>query len=341
VQIFNGLLFPKSFYWKWNPSLRNHCHKISSFEKNQPTKSTALDTLKTILYFSLFNYPLKLEEICNFSITKDCETIRKNLDELVAQNVIIKVDDYYMVDANQSHIEKRKQGNLMAVAALVKAQQKALLISKFPFVEAVGVSGSLSKGYYDSKSDIDFFVITRPGRLWICRTFLMLYKKIFLFNSRKYFCINYFMSSGNLEVEEKNRFTATEIKTLIPFQGKTAFAAFYKKNEWVSDVFGQFDPNLSTTEEIRKLPIIRIIERILETKSGNWLDSCFKSVTVTFWKMKFKEMAHDDFKIALKSTKNISKHHPLNFQKKVISSLNEKYEEIKKNHNIELQKEYV
>ncbi|MFT3793549.1 nucleotidyltransferase domain-containing protein [Flavobacterium sp.] len=300
-----------------------------------------MDTLKTILYFSIFNYPLKLEEICNFSLTKDCETTRRHLDELVAQNVIVKVDDYYMVDANLSHIERRKKGNLMAVQALVKAQQKAKLISKFPFVEAVGVSGSLSKGYYDSNSDIDFFVITKPNKLWLCRTFLMLYKKLFLLNSRKYFCINYFMSSGNLEVEEKNRFTATEIKTLIPFQGKSAFAEFYRKNEWVSEVFGQFKPNLDTTEEIRKLPMVKIIERLLDTRSGNWLDNCFKKITVTFWQFKFNEMTHDDFKIALKSTKNISKHHPLNFQKKVIGSLNEKYEEIRKNHNIVLQKEYV
>lgn len=300
-----------------------------------------MDTLKTILYFSIFNYPLKLEEICNFSLTKDCETTRKHLDELVAQNVIIKVDDYYMVEANLNHIEKRKKGNLMAVQALVKAQQKALLISKFPFVEAVGVSGSLSKGYYDHNSDIDFFVITKPNKLWLCRTFLMLYKKIFLLNSRKYFCINYFMSSANLEVEEKNRFTATEIKTLIPFQGKTVFAEFYKKNTWVTNVFGEFKPPLDTTPEIKKPSVIKFTERILTTWSGNLLDSCFKTVTVSFWKMKFKEMAHDDFKIALKSTKNISKHHPLNFQKKVIATLNQKYEEIQKNHNIELQKEYV
>lgn len=300
-----------------------------------------MDTLKTILYFSIFNYPLKLEEICNFSLTKDCETTRKHLEELVAQNVIIKVDDYYMVDSNRNHIEKRKQGNLMAEQALIKAQQKAQLISKFPFVEAVGVSGSLSKGYYDHNSDIDFFVITKPNKLWLCRTFLMLYKKIFLLNSRKYFCINYFMSSGNLEVEERNRFTATEIKTLIPFQGKSVFATFYNKNSWVSDIFGEFKPKLDATPEISKPAAVRILERILDSWSGNLLDNCFKKITVTFWKMKFKEMAHDDFKIALKSTKNISKHHPLNFQKKVIGTLNQKYEEIKKNHNIELQKEYV
>lgn len=327
-------------------TLRNHSGNIPSLKRTVSNETgflnnTGLDTLKTILYFSIFNYPLKLEEICNFSISKDKEAVRKDLEELVSQKIIIKCDDYYLMDANLANIEKRKKGNQMAETAMVKAQQKAKLISRFPFVEAVGVSGSLSKGYYDSNSDIDFFVITKPNKLWICRTFLMLYKKIFLMNSRKYFCINYFMSSGNLEVDEKNRFTATEIKTLIPFQGKAAFAEFYKKNAWVSEVFGEFNPNLDTTAEIRKPRVVKFIENILDTKSGNWLDSCFKSITVSFWKMKFKEMAHDDFKIALKSTKNISKHHPLNFQKKVISSLNQKYEEVKKNHNIELQKEYV
>ena len=52
-------------------------------------------------------------------------------------------------------------------------------------------------------------------------------------------------------------------------------------------------------------------------------------------------MAQEDFKVALKSNSDVSKHHPLNFQKKVIAALNEKYEEISRNHNIELPKEYV
>ena len=300
-----------------------------------------MDTLKTILYFSIFNYPLKLEEICNFSVSKDRAIVQKDLDGLVAQNVIIKSDDFYLVDSNLANIEKRKKGNQMAATALIKAKERARFIAGFPFVEAVGVSGSLSKGYYDSNSDIDFFVITKPNKLWLCRTFLMLYKKIFLLNSRKYFCINYFMSTANLEVEEKNRFTATEIRTLIPYQGKVAFAEFYRKNEWISEVFGAFAPNLNETEDTRKLKIVKIIEQLLTSKHGSLLDATFRKITVTFWKMKFKQMTHDDFTIALKSTKQVSKHHPLNFQKKVITKLNEKYEEIKKNHNIELQKEYV
>src|SRR4029453_8923510 len=90
------------------------------------------------------------------------------------------------------------------------------LIASFPYVRCVCISGSLSKKYFDDTTDIDFFVITKPGRLWVCRTFLILFKKLFLLNSKKYFCINYFIDSDNLEIPDQNIFTATELTTLIP-----------------------------------------------------------------------------------------------------------------------------
>ncbi len=300
-----------------------------------------MEALKTILYFSIFNYPLKLDEICNFSTTKNKDLIRKDLDDLVSRQIIVKVDDFYLTGHNHNQIQKRLKGNRMAVDAMRKAKKRARFIAKFPFVEAVGVSGSLSKGYYDQDSDIDFFVITKPNKVWICRTLLMLYKKLFLLNSRKYFCINYFMSIGNLEVQEKNRFTATEIKTLIPFHGKKGFEEFYRKNEWVSGIFAEFVPKLETIETISKPKPICLVENVLDNKAGDLLDTLFKNITVRFWKIKFNQMPHDEFKVALKSTKSVSKHHPLNFQKKVITALNEKYEQIEREHNIELPKEYV
>jgi hypothetical protein len=41
----------------------------------------------------------------------------------------------------------------------------------------------------------------------------------------------------------------------------------------------------------------------------------------------------------MKSTKNISKHHPLNFQHKVIDRLNTRYDELREKHNIHITKE--
>ena len=300
-----------------------------------------MESLKTILYFSIFKYPLKLDEICSFTPDKDREKIESELARLVERKIIFKVDEFYLTDCDPSCIEKRKKGNMMAADALEIAKQRARFISRFPFVEGVGVSGSLSKGYYDNDSDIDFFVITKHGKLWITRSLLMLYKKIFLLNSRKYFCINYFMSSANLEVEEKNRFTATEIRTLIPFQGKDTLAAFYRQNQWVSGILGDFEPGLEKVPNIQKPIFSRLIELIFTARFGSFTDAALRKFTVRFWKVKFRHMSGEDFKVALKSTDNVSKHHPSHFQKKVISALNEKYDELRRTHNIELAREYA
>lgn len=300
-----------------------------------------METLKTILYFSIFRYPLKIEEIHSYTNYDSIADTEKELQHLIGEKILIKVDDFYVYGSDLDSVIKRMRGNMYAGRALKIARQKAKFIAKFPFVKAVGVSGSLSKGYYDNESDIDFFVITEPNKLWLCRTFLMLYKKIFLLNSRQYFCINYFVSTSQLEIEEKNRFTATEMKTLIPMQGKTVFEDFFRKNQWVNDYFNKFHPELALVPNFKKPIGTKSIELVFGNQIGDFVDSSFKRITLTKWKAKFRMMTEEDFKIALKSTKNISKHHPSHFQKKVILDLNNRIEEVSHNFNINLAKEHV
>lgn len=300
-----------------------------------------METIKTILYFSIFRYPLTLEEIHSYTNNSNCSDTEKELLHLIDQKILTKVDDFYVYGSDFDSVIKRLRGNMNAKKIMTKAQERALFISKFPFVESVGVSGSLSKGYYDNESDIDFFVITKHNKLWVCRTLLMLYKKLFLLNSRKYFCVNYFISDQQLEIEEKNRFTATELKTLIPMQGKPAFEQFYNRNEWIKDYFSKFEINLKSVPEIKKTALTKTIEFFFDNGFGNAIDYLFKSITLRKWRAKFNFLSEEDFKIALKSTKNISKHHPSNFQKKVILSLNDKLEEVQRNYNIVVPKEYV
>lgn len=300
-----------------------------------------MEVLKTILYFSIFRYPLKLEDICYFSNSTNRVEIEKELETLVLKKIIFKIDEFYLSEYDLDSIKKRKKGNIMAVDALIKAKKRAEFIANFPYVEAVGVSGSLSKGYHDDESDVDFFVISKPNRLWITRTLLMFYKKIFLLNSKKYFCINYFISANNLEIEEKNRFTATEVKTLIPMYGQFVFKEFYQKNNWIAAFFGEQNFLLDHVPNIKKPIVSKSIETFFNLKIGIYFDHFFRKITVLKWKSKFKEMDQDDFIIALKSTKDISKHHPSNFQKKVIIALNEKYRKFNQQHNIELAEEHA
>lgn len=169
----------------------------------------------------------------------------------------------------------------------------------------------------------------------------MLYKKIFLLNSRKYFCPNYFISSEQLEIVEQNRFTATELKTLVPMQGKFDLERFYESNPWVKSYFDKFNPDLNNIPQIKKNFLSESVEIFLDNKLGDGIDYFFRSITLRKWKAKFDYLSEEDFRIALKSTKNISKHHPSNFQKKVILSLNAKLEEVQRQFNIAIQKEHV
>ena len=297
--------------------------------------------LKPILYFSLFKYPLTEEEIFIFSKAESKEQIKLDLMELVNDDIIYKIDDFYLTENNETLIKRRLEGNKMAKNIYQKALTVSRLISKFPYVEGVGISGSLSKGYYDDDGDIDFFIITSPKRLWIARTFLILYKKLFLLNSRKYFCVNYFISSNALEIEEKNIFTATELTTLLPMFGNGSFHKFYDKNKWVESYL----PNKTVTAGLSKLNLVKkptitkITEYFLDSKMGDWIDTVFLRITYHKWKIKFNHLEERQFNVAMKSTKNISKHHPLNFQRKVIDRLNNRYDELREKHNIHIAKE--
>ncbi len=300
-----------------------------------------MSILKAISYFSIFEYPLTFDEIFRYSDKREKSEIANELLILEEQGVIYNHKGYYSSIDNMNLVTRRLKGNRNANNIMPKAWKIAKLISKFPYIESVCVSGSLSKGYFDEKSDIDFFIIAKKNRLWIARTLLILYKKIFLLNSKKHFCLNYFMSSGYLKVDEENRFTATEIVTLIPLYGGDVYQKFMKKNKWVYDFFPNYLNNGLQVRKISKGVFVKMLEIILATNFGTYLERYFMKITIKKWNHKFNHLSKKDFEIAFKSSENISKHHPSNFQKKILTLLNEKYLEIEEKHNIKLDAEYA
>lgn len=300
-----------------------------------------MNSLKTLLYFSIFSYPLTKDEIYTFSNLENEMSLEAELSELIENKIIFKIEDYYLCLEEESLVKRRTLGNKMASQVFPKAEKVSKFIAKFPFVEGVGISGSLSKGYHDENSDIDFFIITTPQRLWVARTILVLYKKLFLLNSRKHFCVNYFISSDMLEIAEKNKFTATELVTLIPMYGKEVFRAFYSKNNWTQKYYPHYDSIAREIGTVNKPLLSKIVEATLKTSLGVLIEPILLKLTYYKWKRKFKHIDREDFKVAMKSTKSVSKHHPQNFQKKVIDTLNKKYSEIENVHNIILEPEHA
>jgi hypothetical protein len=72
---------------------------------------------------------------------------------------------------------------------------------------------------------------------------------------------------------------------------------------------------------------------------GEKLDTIFFRLTVKFWKKKFKHFDDSTFDFRLRSRKNVSKHHPLGFQEKVLSSYAKNIKEFTHAHHISLHAE--
>jgi hypothetical protein len=177
--------------------------------------------------------------------------------------------------------------------------------------------------------DIDYFIITSKGRLWVCRTLLILFKKVFLLNSRKYFCLNYFIDEENLKIVDENIFTATEVAFLLPVYNAALFKKFKEVNSWTlnhystDQIIVDFNP-VTTNSSLKKL-----LEKLLSSGWADRLDLFFMRLTHKRWQRKFKDFPIDKLELTMRSNRGISKHHPRDFQNKVLNEYHKRIERIK------------
>jgi predicted nucleotidyltransferase len=290
--------------------------------------------LRTLLYYDIFRHPLNREEIYSFfpenSITR--EEINSSLAELTAggQSEIGELEGYYYLKPNAAYVQARLEKEKYSASMWKTAYRVTHIIKRFPFVRSVIATGSLSKNSSDSKSDLDFMVITAPRRLWVARTLLMLFKKTVLLNSKKYFCVNYFIASDNMVIEERNIYTATEIVTLKATYNTGLLEEFLQKNLWVTDFFPNYTPSDASLHKagckVNNNHSIgqKMLELFFPGRPGDKLDDYLRQMTKRHWKKKYAHLAEAERNFRLKSTKTESKAHPHSVQKTILAMYEEK-----------------
>lgn len=285
------------------------------------------EILRAALYFDIFKYPLTRQELYEASaVAIPQEQFTEELNRLLDLGFLQELNGYVLCrDRDLSDLEKRLNGNEGARKIMPVALKFSQRIARFPFVEGVCLSGGLSKNYYDEKSDIDFFIVTKPGRLWICRSLLILCYKFLPKHLKKYWCVNYFISSDNLGIPDANVFTATELAYLLPTINYPLYQSILDKNDWYRTRFPNkqlADPSfcLNASNNLMK----RLVERLLAGKVGSRLDDLLLRLTLKRWRKKYPTMKDEDFELQFRSRKDVCKRHTLGFQNRVLVLWEEK-----------------
>lgn len=311
-------------------------HLSAELTSRQTLSEYAESVLHTLMYFDVFRHPLTLDEIHRYCQWKPCSLLEAAaaIEELQSHKVICSRDGFYYICGSEKYIDLRRERNNRALGYSPKAEKWSRFISGFPFVRTVCISGSLSKGTMDKDGDIDYFIITEPGRLWVARTFLIFFKKLFLLNSKKYFCVNYFVDTNHLAIPDRNLFTATEIVFAKPMRDMNSFPQFVSENKWSKIFYPNAETAVTEIPETRNGRFKRFLERMLNGSFGEWLDDKFFRITLRRWRKKFPHLREDHFEVDFRSRKHVSKHHPQGFQRVVLTKLEVKRRELEEKYDV-------
>jgi hypothetical protein len=192
-------------------------------------------------------------------------------------------------------VERRLQMERRGVGMWRIARFVGRAISHVPFVRGIFVSGQLCRYIADEKSDIDYFVVTEPGRLWIVRTMFLLIRVVFLFNNRKYLCANYYVSTDNLRIRDRKLYVACEVASVKPLFGSEVYSRFLSENRWISSFYPNYAPQrMEIRGRVFEQSVVqKVLERIIPSRLAERLDRWLMERSIAMWHRKFGERAEE------------------------------------------------
>ncbi|MEX0986736.1 MAG: hypothetical protein WD052_04600, partial [Bacteroidales bacterium] len=245
---------------------------------------------------------------------------------------------FYCLGDNPGIVQRRMDGSLRAKNRLKTAIRYSRIISRFPFVRGVFLSGSISKGFMAENDDIDYFIISAPGRLWLSRTLLTVFKKVFLFNSYRNFCLNYFITAHQLEIKERHLYDATEIVFLIPIYNRELYEEFLGKNSWVKNYFPTFRQSEEYTSD--GTPWLKqLAEWLLNKTLANSLEKLIHNYSVQYIRKKFKHLEEDVFNKCFRLSENELRYFPDDMFQNMHNKYNKRLLEFQRQSGISLEED--
>jgi len=235
--------------------------------------------LYAVAYADIYHYPLTVEEIARYLVGVEAtvDEVEIALDPLIRkEGLLLGREGYVMLRGADDLVALRHRRMRIARQMWPRALSYGRAIARLPFVRMVAVTGALTMGNVESDDDIDYFIVTEPGRVWLAR--FLIVQMIVRPADREGFevCPNYLVSSDALVLEERDLFHAHELVQMIPIYGLETYRMLRAANGWAL----QFLPNATDApriEHAREYPELssaprKLSERLLRTPPGTWID---------------------------------------------------------------------
>ncbi|MFT4977330.1 MAG: hypothetical protein ACI8S6_003235 [Myxococcota bacterium] len=210
--------------------------------------------LRMVMYFDVFKHPLTIGELERLVAPGRRAAISAACDALVAEGLLEATGRYRHSPGHSDWAARRAQRARWAEELWPRARRAAAVLARLPFVRGVCITGSLSKSATTPDGDVDFLLLSAPGRVWSLKTLTQLARWPLPEPLRELFCTNYILSTDTLALDARNLFTAVELATAVPMYGPSACAELIEANPWARRFVPGLDWSLARAQAALPLP---------------------------------------------------------------------------------------
>jgi hypothetical protein len=267
--------------------------------------------LQTLVYFDFESFPLTKEEVFYYlwkSPSTNLTQVESALNNLLTQRLIEECWGYFFLAGRKKIVEERRERLVSSELLLAKARFAVKLVNWVPFLKSIFICNSIASETATHTSDIDFFTIASPGRIWTVRfiTNIVLFCAGIRRHGNKIakrICLSFYISLDSLDlasqrIEDDDIHFIYWLEQMIPlYDPKDIYSTFKQSNSWVNKFLPNSLPLLNEqnyVDNVEQKKIKKLAQSFLEFclsgHIGNFLEKFLRKIQLLKMKSSAKQI---------------------------------------------------
>ncbi len=235
--------------------------------------------LNTITYFDTFDYPLNLFEVWKWLLIMNNDELKMN-EEIKVSDVLKTLEEneelkrlvatkggFYFLKGREEIIKIRLERYLIADRKFKKALKYIKNYFRYlPNIKFIGICNTLAFSHSRDSADIDFFIITKRGKIWSVREQVVLLAEFHNLRPKKgvtkdKFCFSFFIDEDylnleNLALKPQDHYLIYWINQIIPVLDEdNLYEKFLEANIWTKRYLpNAFSYQVSDVRKVAAIP---------------------------------------------------------------------------------------
>jgi hypothetical protein len=213
--------------------------------RNQSLTALGRAVLGSVAYSDVFDFPVTAAEVCrSLPIAASVAEVEAMLASLPG---ITRIGQHHMLAGCEALSATRARRAAASRRLMRQAEAYGRVIARLPFVRMVAVTGSLAVDNAEDGDDIDYLIVTAPGRVWLARALAIAVVRVAALR-RLTLCPNYVLSESALALPDRDPYTARELQQMRPLAGHDVYGRMLAANAWCLALLPNWQPEIAQEE---------------------------------------------------------------------------------------------